>query len=76
MAIATGGIVFGEEGSDLKLEDIQIQDFGKVGEVVITKDDTMLLKGKGPEADISRRVEMIRDQIEVRNTNLYTFFPI
>ncbi len=30
MAIATGGIVFGEEGSDLKLEDIQIQDFGKV----------------------------------------------
>ena len=65
MAIATGGIVFGEEGSDLKLEDIQIQDFGKVGEVVITKDDTMLLKGKGGDADISRRVEMIRDQIEV-----------
>ena len=30
MAIATGGIVFGEEGSDLKLEDIQAQDFGKV----------------------------------------------
>ncbi len=30
MAIATGGIVFGEEGSDLKLEDIQIQDFGRV----------------------------------------------
>jgi chaperonin GroEL len=65
MAIATGGIVFGEEGSDLKLEDIQIQDFGKVGEVLITKDDTMLLKGKGSDADISRRVEMIKDQIEV-----------
>ncbi len=65
MAIATGGIVFGEEGSDLKLEDIQIQDFGKVGEVLITKDDTMLLKGKGNDADISRRVEMIKDQIEV-----------
>ena len=30
MAISTGGIVFGEEGSDLKLEDVQIQDFGKV----------------------------------------------
>ena len=29
MAISTGGIVFGEEGSDLKLEDVQIQDFGK-----------------------------------------------
>jgi len=65
MAIATGGIVFGEEGSDLKLEDIQIQDFGKVGEVVITKDDTMLLKGRGADLDITRRVEMLRDQIEV-----------
>ena len=30
MAISTGGMVFGEEGSDLKLEDVQINDFGKV----------------------------------------------
>ena len=65
MAIATGGLVFGEEGSDLKLEDVQLQDFGKVGEVVITKDDTLMLRGKGGEADVSRRVEMIRDQIEM-----------
>jgi chaperonin GroEL len=73
MAIATGGIVFGEEGSDLKLEDIQLQDFGKVGEVVITKDDTMLLKGRGNETDITRRVEMIRDQIEVTK-NLFLIY--
>ena len=31
MAIATGGVVFGTEGSDLKLEDIQAQDLGQVG---------------------------------------------
>ena len=30
MAIATGGVVFGDEGSDLKLEDIQPHDFGQV----------------------------------------------
>merc|ERR1711992_477252 len=64
MAIATGGMVFGTEGDDLKLEDIQIQDFGKVGEVVVTKDDCMMLKGQGGESAISKRVEMIRDQIE------------
>merc|ERR1712109_422608 len=45
MAISTGGLVFGTEGSDLKLEDIQLQDLGQVGEVAITKDDTLLLKG-------------------------------
>ena len=64
MAIATGGMVFGTEGDDLKLEDIQMQDFGKVGEVVVTKDDCMMLKGQGGESAISKRVEMIRDQIE------------
>lgn len=44
MAIATGGIVFGDEGTNLKLEDVQLSDLGQVGECVITKDDTLLLK--------------------------------
>merc|ERR1712002_450433 len=43
------------------------QDFGRVGEVLITKDDTMLLRG-GAEHDISRRVDQIRDQIEDTNS--------
>merc|ERR1712018_592852 len=33
MAVATGGLVFGEEGSDLKIEDVQLHDLGQVGEV-------------------------------------------
>merc|ERR1719204_113325 len=68
MAIATGGLVFGTEGDTLKLEDVQIQDFGKVGEVVVTKDDCMLLKGGGGETDVTKRVDMIRDQIEDTNS--------
>lgn len=44
MAIATGGVVFGQEGNEIKLEDIKAGDFGQVKEVVITKDDTLLLK--------------------------------
>lgn len=38
--------------------------FNQVGEVTITKDDTLLLKGKGTEDHISRRVEQIKDAIE------------
>merc|ERR1712112_479916 len=68
MAVATGGLVFGTEGDTLKLEDVQIQDFGKVGEVVVTKDDCMLLRGGGGETDVTKRVEMIRDQIEDTNS--------
>lgn len=44
IAIATGGIVFGDEANLNKIEDIQLSDFGNVGEVTITKDDTLLLK--------------------------------
>ncbi|KAH7964974.1 hypothetical protein HPB49_002719 [Dermacentor silvarum] len=47
MAVATGGIVFGDEANLIKLEDVQASDLGQVGEVIITKDDTLLLKGKG-----------------------------
>lgn len=35
-----------------------------MGEVIITKDDTLILKGKGKKSDIDRRADQIRDQIE------------
>lgn len=41
----------------------QLSDLGQVGEVVITKDDTLFLNGKGKKSDIDRRAEQIRDQI-------------
>ena len=34
----------------------------QVGEVVITKDDTLFLRGKGEAKDIERRCDTIRDQ--------------
>merc|ERR1719273_1081023 len=70
MAVATGGLVFGDEGAPVKLEDIQIQDFGKVGEVVITKDDTLMLKGAGQKSDIDRRVGQIKEKMQERMARL------
>lgn len=37
---------------------------GQVGEVIITKDDTLILRGKGKKSDVDRRADQIRDQIE------------
>lgn len=56
--------VFGEDAVGLALEDIQAHDFGKVGEVQITKDDTLLLKGGGTPADVERRANEILEQLE------------
>lgn len=61
--------VFGEEGLSLNVEDIQPHDFGKVGEVIVTKDDTMLLKGKGEKAQIEKRIQEIIEQLEVTTSD-------
>lgn len=68
MAIATGGLVFGDEANLVKLEDVQQHDLGQVGEVTITKDDTLLLKGKGRKEEIERRIVQIKDEIELTNS--------
>lgn len=53
MAIATGGTVFGDEALELKIEDVTISNLGKVGEVVVTKDDTLLMKGQEQHLKLS-----------------------
>jgi len=65
MAVATGGIVFGDDANLVKLEEIQLHDFGEVEEVSITKDDTLLLRGKGRKEDLEKRVAQIKDEIEL-----------
>jgi chaperonin GroEL len=64
MAIATGGTVFGEESSLVKLEEIQPSDFGEADEVTITKEDTLILRGKGSPQDVEKRVEQLAFEIE------------
>lgn len=36
--------VFGDEADMYKLEDVQMNDFGTVKEVTVTKDDTLMMK--------------------------------
>lgn len=49
----------------INLEDIQPHDFGKVGEVIVTKDDCLLLKGKGDKSQIEKRIQEIVEQLDV-----------
>jgi cellulose synthase/poly-beta-1,6-N-acetylglucosamine synthase-like glycosyltransferase len=56
--------VFGDEALETKLEDIQIQDFGEVSEVSITKDDTLFLRGKGNPEELEKRCEQIKEELD------------
>ena len=59
----TGGIVFGDDGIDFKIEDVTMANLGQAAEVLITKDDTLIMKGGGDEKTIAERVEQIKGQI-------------
>ncbi|KAL0819692.1 hypothetical protein ABMA28_007752 [Loxostege sticticalis] len=63
MAIATGGCVFEDDPNLIRLEDCRLESLGRVGEVVITKDSTLLLKGQGNKDDVKQRIEEIQEEI-------------
>ncbi|MCB8935676.1 MAG: chaperonin GroEL [Anaerolineae bacterium] len=69
IAVLTGGEVITEE-MGRKLESVQINDLGRAGKVIATKDDTTIVDGKGDEAAIGGRVEQIKVEID-RSTSDY-----
>jgi len=63
MAILTGGQVISEEVG-LKLENVDIALLGEAEKVVVTKDETTIVSGKGSKDDIDGRVAQIKAEIE------------
>jgi len=63
IATLTGGKAITED-LGLKLENIKLEDMGRAKRVVIDKDNTTLIEGKGKSAEIEGRVKEIRAQID------------
>ena len=63
IAVLTGGQVISEERG-MKLENVNLEDLGKAGRIVATKDDTTIVGGKGKKKDIESRVAQLKMQIE------------
>lgn len=68
MATITGGVVFEDDCNLIKIEDVMIDSLGKVGEIVITKDSTIMLRGQGDKNEINERADQIRTEIEDTNS--------
>jgi chaperonin GroEL len=68
IAVACGGTVYGDEANLNKLDEIKLKDFGRVGEVIVTKDDTLLMRGKGDPSLIEKRVNSISEEISETNS--------
>jgi len=63
IAILTGGKVISED-LGIKLENVRIEDLGQAKKIVIDKDNTTIVEGKGKRSDIEARVKQIRRQVE------------
>jgi chaperonin GroEL len=63
IATLTGGTVISED-IGRKLETVTISDLGRAEKVVVTKDDTTVVGGKGESAQIKGRIEQIRVEID------------
>jgi chaperonin GroEL len=69
VAILTGGTVITEE-LGRKLESVTINDLGKAGKIVVTKEDTTIIEGSGDASRIKGRIEEIKVEID-RSTSDY-----
>ncbi|HEX6513805.1 MAG TPA: chaperonin GroEL [Chloroflexota bacterium] len=63
IAILTGGTVISEEAG-FKLENTQVQQLGQARRVTSNKDKTVVVEGKGEQANIQARIKQIKAQIE------------
>jgi chaperonin GroEL len=63
IAVLTGGTFISEE-LGLKLENIELDQFGRAERLVVDKDDTTIIKGAGTRAAIAGRIAQIRREIE------------
>jgi len=63
IAALTGATVISEE-TGRKLETAMVTDLGHAEKIVVTKDDTTVVGGKGEPAEIKGRIEQIRVEID------------
>ena len=63
IAAVTGATLITEEVG-IKLEDANLDMLGRADKVIVNKDETIIVAGKGEESDIEARANQIRSQIE------------
>ena len=63
IAILTGGTVISED-LGIKLESVTLDQLGRAKQVKVNKDSTTIIQGAGERADIQKRIDQLRRQIE------------
>lgn len=68
IAILTGGQVVSEE-LGAKLEDVTLESLGQANRIIIDKDNTTVVDGKGDKETVQARIKTIKAQIETTTSD-------
>ena len=68
LAILTGGTVISEE-QGYKLENAELSHLGQAEKIVVDKDNTTVVNGKGKSKQITARINQIKQQIETTTSD-------
>ncbi|MBX4212102.1 chaperonin GroEL [Candidatus Pacearchaeota archaeon] len=63
IAVLTGGRLISKD-RDEKIEDVEMEDLGSAKRVKMTKDETVLIEGRGEKNEIEKRVKFLESRIE------------
>lgn len=63
ISIVVGAQVVSED-TGIKLENIEIEMLGRIKKIISTKDKTIIIGGAGKKADIEKRVQQLKKQIQ------------
>ena len=68
IAVLTGG-QFITEDLGMKLDSVEVEQLGQAAKVIVTKDNTTIIEGKGSIDAVTGRVSLIKSQIESSDSN-------
>jgi chaperonin GroEL len=67
IAIITGGQVVSED-TGIEFKNVTLEMMGRARKVVVDKDNTTIIEGKGKDQDIKARISQIKDQIKAADS--------
>ena len=68
IAALTGATLISEE-LGRKLDSVQVEDLGRARRVIVAKENTTLIEGKGASKDVDGRVRQIKNQLETTTSD-------
>jgi len=68
ISILTGGTCFSED-LGVKLENVTLSQLGRAKQVTVDKDSTTIVEGAGKREDIKNRINQLRHQIEITDSD-------